>query len=216
MPVPTHRADCQTMIWKTTCPDCKKQVWYFSCTCGSRVFFDNKGYPWPLHQDSCPIYNIRLMIQDGIPVAQIRLLLVSEARARVAQIPNDIRDYLDANDTSSKILVENKLPSEEPCQAVGIVREINKINFFKRFGLDPNPIIRKILGKLVTEPYTEIIIREKQVGNQRIVQQWSFVIPSREIEAYNLRVGMTIDASLGAQSILDEDAVWVAVSIDWK
>ncbi len=31
------------------CPTCKKDIFYFECSCGSRVFFDKLGPPWPVH-----------------------------------------------------------------------------------------------------------------------------------------------------------------------
>src|SRR5690606_17686842 len=33
----------------TKCPHCKEPVFFFSCDCGSKVFFDDLGDPWPIH-----------------------------------------------------------------------------------------------------------------------------------------------------------------------
>ena len=41
MPVPTHRADCQTRIGPTQCPHCQADIYFFSCSCGSKVFMQN-------------------------------------------------------------------------------------------------------------------------------------------------------------------------------
>lgn len=32
------------------CPDCRAEVYYWSCTCGSHVLFDQLGEPWPKHE----------------------------------------------------------------------------------------------------------------------------------------------------------------------
>ena len=49
--VPTHGPGCETTTWPTDCPTCGQPVFYFSCTCGSGVFFDALGPPWPIHRD---------------------------------------------------------------------------------------------------------------------------------------------------------------------
>ena len=41
--------------------------------------------------------------------------------------------------------------------------KVKKINFYKRFELDNNLIIQKLLGELATEPYIEVIVREVEV-----------------------------------------------------
>jgi hypothetical protein len=215
MPVPTHREDCKTRTWRAYCPDCHKPVWFFSCTCGSKVFFDRKGYPWPEHRYSCPIYNIRLMMLDGSPVTQIRALLESEARARGSSVPDDTRRFLDKNDTSGKLYVQDILPSDQPCEIEGVVRVINQINVYKRFDIEKNPITTKILGKLALQPFLEITVRERQIGSKRRLSEWTFLIPANEVECKGFHIGTVVRASLLAYEVMDEDAVWLAEYIDW-
>ena len=47
MPVPSHKWDCETMIWPTRCPDCRDAVYFFSCTCGSKEFAKTRGLQIP-------------------------------------------------------------------------------------------------------------------------------------------------------------------------
>lgn len=46
----THGPWCNTRTYPTTCRQCKASVYFFSCTHGSRVFFDNLGGSWPIHR----------------------------------------------------------------------------------------------------------------------------------------------------------------------
>ncbi len=46
---PTHGYWCNTRTFPINCRDCKAGVYFFMCDCGSRVFFDDLGYPWPIH-----------------------------------------------------------------------------------------------------------------------------------------------------------------------
>jgi len=214
MSVPTHREDCQTRTWKTNCPDCRKPVYFFACTCGSKVFFDALGDPWPLHADSCPIYHARTMINSGADPMAIRRLLDSESKVSRVPIPAELDQYLSGYGAPGKIYYNDELPSDDPSDIEGRIHEINKINFFKRFELDDNLIIRRLLGKLVTEPYVEVVVREDTDQSIRIRKRWTFVVP--EGETKTLRKGMTVYAALQGRPILDDVAIWVANDLDWK
>src|SRR5688572_29340722 len=51
MPVTTHGPRCRTRFCRPSrCGDCGAGVYYWSCTCGSKVLFDELGDPWPIHQ----------------------------------------------------------------------------------------------------------------------------------------------------------------------
>ena len=49
MPVPNHRASCQTWMYETKCWDCGAPIHVLQCTCGSAVLFDEPRPPWPEH-----------------------------------------------------------------------------------------------------------------------------------------------------------------------
>ena len=44
-----HGPSCNTITFPTRCRLCSTRVFYFSCDCGSKVFFEELGYPWPIH-----------------------------------------------------------------------------------------------------------------------------------------------------------------------
>lgn len=54
-------ADC--IVWKTKCPECSADVYYYQNEHGSRVFFDELGHPWPKHD--CTNRNLRKGSSDG-------------------------------------------------------------------------------------------------------------------------------------------------------
>jgi len=47
---PTHGPWCNTRTWPTRCRYCSEKVFFYTCSHGSKVFFDELGWPWPLHQ----------------------------------------------------------------------------------------------------------------------------------------------------------------------
>lgn len=154
------------------------------------------------------------MIHSGVDPKAIRNLLDSEAKARGVTIPQELSQYLADYGAPGKALYEDELPSDEPCEIEGIVFEVNKINFFKRFELSDNIIIRKLLGDLVLESYVEVIARENADQGVNVRRRWRFVIPEKI--AKGLRKGVTIYATLEGKSIIDDLAVWVGNHIDWK
>lgn len=44
-----HGSWCNAKTYKLRCKYCGKMIYYFSCDCGSKVFFDELGFPWPIH-----------------------------------------------------------------------------------------------------------------------------------------------------------------------
>jgi len=45
----THGIWCNTRTYPTRCRYCGEAVFFFSCSCGCKVFFDALGSPWPEH-----------------------------------------------------------------------------------------------------------------------------------------------------------------------
>lgn len=50
----THGWWCNAVTFPTKCRDCNEAVFYFHCDCGSAVFFDALGEPWPIHDCETP------------------------------------------------------------------------------------------------------------------------------------------------------------------
>ena len=51
MPVPTHGPRCRTRFCHPSkCKECRQEVFYWACTCGSTLLFDRLGEPWPRHR----------------------------------------------------------------------------------------------------------------------------------------------------------------------
>ena len=48
----THGAWCNTDTSPSNCKHCGARVYYFTCDCGCKVFFEDLGPPWDKH--NCP------------------------------------------------------------------------------------------------------------------------------------------------------------------
>ena len=154
------------------------------------------------------------MINSGTDPRAIRSLLESHSRTNGISIPSELDQYLAGYGAPGKVYYNEELPSNEACNIEGQIHEVKKINFYKRFELDNNLIIQKLLGELATEPYIEVIVREVVGESIRIRKCWTFVVPERD--AKHLRKGMTVYATLEGKSIIDDLALWVGRDLDWK
>ena len=216
MSIPTHGPDCETRTWKTTCPDCGRLVWFLSCTCGSKVFFDNKGYPWRLHSESCPVYFIRQQLDDNVSVLEIRSLVERRATEIHQPVPVEIDHLLRDLGAPGKKNFVHMLPDPVPVFVHGEVKQANPVNIFKKYQVTDNPINRKILGCFAEERYLEVIVEEIPDADQRTIRRSSFLIPCRELDGCGFKAGLVIDVELTAKEIYDESVAWVAGQIDWE
>jgi hypothetical protein len=175
------------------------------------VFFDEKGYPWPEHH--CIYYDIRLLFNQGMTADAVWEWLLEQYYRTGKPIPDDIKRFLDERRKRKTAYVNEVLPSDEPFEIQGAVREINQVNFFNRFGYIDNPITRAVLGKFVRDKYLEVVIREVEGSPDISINQATFFVLEEDVLVIHLRVGMLAYAYLNAEA-LDDEAVWLAEVVD--
>jgi len=161
MPIPTHSNSCYTKTFPWNCPDCKEKVYYLSCTCGSKVFFNSLGDPWPEHK--CRKYKIRRaieMVQDIKHLTSDEVFKIIEDSGDV--IPDEYVEFID------KLLANRKIEPKlihiefDPRidQIMGKVMGINSnINFYRKFNVKQSDIAKQMLKELSIEPFSEITLR---------------------------------------------------------
>lgn len=215
MPIPTHRDGCETQTWKTTCPDCGRPVWFLRCTCGSKVFFDALSEPWPLHKDSCPVYNVRQMIEEGHSAQSIRSLVDSLSKRLGKPVPKEVDNLLSTLGAGGKPIIRVVLPDPSPVSVRGIVIKNDRINLLKRLNISDNQFNRKLMGEFASRSYYEVVIRQNENGNKRFINQWSFIIPCEELDGCGFKPGLEVIVDLEAQTVYEADVFWVAKCIDW-
>ena len=163
MPVPTHDLSCRSKAWQTQCHDCSKVVFFFMCSCGSKVFFDSLRPPWPQHQENCLGNKVRLLRDaDGLSVDEVELLVEAEAKRRSTVVPATLKKLLRTlgyRETRVPTLL-SITPGTETREFVGTLKDANrKVNFFKRFSIPDNAIGHGLLGNLAKGEYVELFLR---------------------------------------------------------
>ncbi len=167
MPVPTHRYDCTTRLWETSCPDCDDAVYFFSCTCGSKVFFDLPDPPWNPHERRCIPYLARQASSvEGMSLTEVRKRVDLEARRRNQPVPKKAKRMLArlANGETGGTTVLRVTPGVEGFEGetlvvTGRVHEVHEVNMYLRTGFFPSVVGKGLLGDLGKQPVVELILR---------------------------------------------------------
>jgi len=221
MPVPTHAASCSTKTWHTECPECHKPV-FFSCTCGSKVFFDALGDPWPHHSDTCLFAKVReLRDSDGPPLHEVKDLVETEARRRQVSVPPAVAALFRASgyrETGVPTMLR-LTPGVEERDFIGVITGFNpKVNFFKRFQITDNPMGRGLLGSLAKEEHFELFVKGAVNRKTGFCPQIEGFVSKKLFDAG--RVGRAVQVVLRiAPRTLGAHRLWIVVALsqeEWR
>jgi hypothetical protein len=198
MPVPTHDVTCTSRAIPIQCQHCGESVWYFSCTCGTRVFFNELGWPWEVHY--CKEYFIRKNLEmlvdlDKMSPEEIYRLIVKRERLSGEEIDNNIWEIVESvlSKRRSKLHIEVVDPEEGNTEVSGKVIElISSINTFKRLGYDAsNEISVKLLGKLAKGRWALARIRTNPDRRNKCLE-FEILIGDEYLKKNSLKQGDTI------------------------
>jgi hypothetical protein len=196
-------------MFKTRCPDCSREVWYFDCSCGSRVFFDTKGPPWDQHMDSCPTYKVREAINEGMSPE----FILREVRKRDRSNMGSVITFLEKITSPGKRIKHVVLPIMETVSFSGVLYSIQSVNFFRRLDLPENEIFQKLLGDFSKKTYYEMIVESQR--DQHIVDQWTFFIEGEVFGGLFPSHGTEISGLLKGEVLFEDTLIWTVVDIDW-
>lgn len=188
---PTHGWWCNAHTYPTRCPYCGAEVFYFSCDCGSKVFFDSLGWPWPVHD--C-VNNI---------LKQVEISIAEDYARRVAERHERLR-------RGWKIPIRACHPQEgEEVEEIGVVREVLPVvNVFKKFDLpSDSPFAVKLLGELARGNWMQITLH---VDNPRddVLLSYTLLIRTDSWEVARARLGDLVRFVAIGQCIPGRQAFW--------
>ncbi len=208
MGMPTHGEWCGARTWKTLCPTCGEQVYFFMCNCGCRVYFDDLGNPWPIHDcdtswtrklirttDETGTITVRL--SEGINV--IRPSKSIDLDAKVIERVKLKRISEDSNNITS---VNPKM--SENINITGVLREIFKeVDPFVKFNLPKTDMAYAFLGPIGKQSSGKITVHV----HSNSIESFTTWIPSCLINDSRIKTGLTVFLILKCQKIKDEK-VW--------
>ncbi len=211
---PTHGIWCGAITWPTKCPSCKKPVFFFRCDCGSKVFFDELGDPWPIHDCETAWTQNLIRVKDksgGITVQlsegvsarrpsesfRVEERIISYGRKKKSQSKPDPISAVKPDDRSVLITV------------VGILREknneVNVAKILKR--QDLTSMASGFLGPLSEGKWGRATIHEPS-SSKNILCSYTIWVPTKLLLTPKNYKGVTVCVDIKPYFIPGHDAVW--------
>ena len=199
-----HGVDCDARTFPTMCNLCGEKVFYFSCSCGSKVFFDDLGIPWPKH--NC--HNAARKWARRLPktVSKDGAVSVEIAPGITVRRPGESHDdtwnidpdLVTKTEREAKSRDQNPIESvspgvETPLEITGVVREVIRlVDVFKRFKLARTAMNAAFLRMLGTGDWSQITIHDLKA----VIYSYTFWIRQRDLPRNGLNKGTTATVKL--------------------
>lgn len=201
-----HGIDCDTQTFPTKCNYCGEKVYYFSCTCGSKVFFNELGSGWPKH--SCRDHGsdsqwARQLPKTNLKRGGLRVELAPGITVTRPGVRSGNSWNIDPK-IAAKVKREERSRDQNPIESVppgietvveitGVIRElIRGVDVYKRFKVSRSSMNAAFLRMLGTGNWNQITIHDLR----SVIYSYSFWILDENLPSNGLRIGTTATVRL--------------------
>lgn len=204
----SHGWWCRTKTFPMTCKHCQQRVFFYSCDCGSRVFFETLGPPWRTH--SC--YPGEDLYAPSRPNTSF-----VPRRERLARVPSTkgpfIAHGLVRRATASPVDHPIRRIDPEPSRRATIVGEVREVleesNVYKALRYSDAPMGRAILGKLASGPMGKVTVHAPpETRGHHIRESYTAWVPAQRVRGSEVVRGAAVEAELEAVVVPDRAGVW--------
>ena len=201
---------CNSVTWPTRCRNCGEKVFFFQCDCGSGVFFDDLGHPWPIHD--CGLSwaknlrrweddkgRINVEISKGTILRReldgsIDVLVVSGAKRRERN-----------SDPIKKVVPDGS----QKMNIVGVLRQMQiKVDVERSLKLPNTLIASGFLGPLASGDWGKITVHT-QSPNENVLNSYTAWVPSAFLSDDDDWRGLTVRIKMFSKSIPGVDNFWI-------
>jgi len=193
MPVPTHDFTCTTRAIQIKCQHCQEQVWYFSCSCGSQVFFNELGLPWERHdcQEYAVYRQLDMLVNiDKMSSEEIYKAIDKREKKGKELVDDKILDIVEREigKRKSPLTINTIQPIIGDTEVTGKVMELNKqVNLFTRLGYDASNILSvRLLGKLGEQKWAYARVRTN-ADRRNTCMEFELFISHEYLKEHSLR-----------------------------
>jgi hypothetical protein len=192
-----HGAWCGARTFPTTCRYCGEKVFYFSCNCGCKVFFDRLGWPWPKHDCQSP-------------EAIVRAVDIQVEREYVERMA---KRYEKRREWEPPICVCHPKEGEEIFD-LGLVREYAHVDIYKKYKIEPDlPLAVKFLGELARNDYFQVTAHANDLESEQL-QSYTFLVKQSKWKSAGAILGDLVEFSLVGFAIPGRESVgWLCKDI---
>lgn len=184
-------------------------MFYFTCDCGCKVFFDELGAPWPKHQ--CRGYLNSLIETYGREVIErgMAVMMMTPGIERSDEIQVQQAHKQDVQQPASKNIIRRDPVHGAREDVVGIVRElIDGVNVFKRLGASDRPFSRAILGPLAKTQCVQITIHTGALASTDN-HSYTFLVDKQLLMQQSIVKGALIRCQLRSLVVPGWTPIWI-------
>lgn len=221
---PKHGWWCNTRTFPTVCKFCSDRVFYFSCDCGSAVFFDKLGPPWPIHRCNGFVAKPTLSqlgpddlsgsllryLDEGVAETISRLIEERIERDYVEAIQQAVKDKAPAATQSPWITRQDSYHDCRTTERGTITELIRNANIFKKAGVTAGSMGVAALGTYAVVPLVQITIHTLALAEDESDNcSFTFFIEQSVIEELSIVKGCVVVADLRGIEISRGFPIWV-------
>lgn len=216
MYTPAHGAWCNARTYPTTCQYCGQRVFYFSCDCGCKVFFDSLGPPWPEHY--CIEYAVHVLGSEVVQKAMAERMKTPGRWGPGERIASEyervISERAQAPKRQAPRLIRRDPQLDKRVQAVGYVREMSQsINVYKRFDIPEQSVLGDaFLGQLANEPFAQITLHTGDLSCND-GDSFTTLTATRLLEESTIGLGSLVEFVLLGCEVRERDRYWLCQHI---
>ena len=215
---------CNTRTFPTVCKYCRGDVFYFSCDCGSKLFFDSLGYPWPIHRcaEYKPSPTLTRLGQEDLSRSLLSYLSGNDAEQLSKFIDQRIeRDYaVEIQTAQAREKRSSRKTSwivrQDPyhnCKTAerGIITElIPDADILKKAGVKAGSVGARALDKFVEKNLAQITIHTRALAEDESENcSFTFFAETSLVRRLGLVKGCIVVARLRGIAALIKHPIWI-------
>ena len=198
---------------------------FFSCDCGSKVFFEALGYPWPIHDclsTTIPV-DTRPSTVPSIPgVSFYRGLRDNDGLMRgLVHAPRNLdpsaSNRLRESQKHSRETVRMDPLGSSPVDLIGVVQDRGKPNLARRLGIQEGTIGYALLRQKVgSGDLVQLTILVDDLGQDPAaidLQSYTIICKSSSVSK-RVVAGSIVNAKLAQAEVLGGKTFWYSEDID--
>ena len=204
-----HGPWCSSRTFPTNCPTCRAKVYFFSCDCGSRVFFDDLGGSWPRHDCDTSWATSLVRTTDSTGTITVRLgpnVTATRPGDFSGIDPSLIARARTKRERPDPIVRVDPKKGSTKC-VLGVLRELQRrANPFKAFRLPDTVMAWQFLDIIGQQPVGKITVHAQ---SETTDQQESFTawIPANWIKDQRIVRGIAVFIELVGIRV-NRDTAW--------
>jgi hypothetical protein len=210
-----HGEWCGTRTWPTHCSVCGGEVFFFTCEHGSKVFFDELGHPWTIHDcETSWTRNLNRTISgDGEMVVELRPGIFA---IRSSDGPDS---FAIEQSVVSKARAIKKEQKQDPIVAINPERALSESHIGTlrklRHSVDPVKVYkvkatsmgRAMLGPIGAQDVGRITVHVPYPSDDQI-ESFTTWIPTKLLGAQRIMNGVTVAFDLETVNVPGYGYTW--------